>query len=76
MNQRSMDRLMRRLAATELEEISCSECFELLSSGVELELAGATCGPVRASLSQHLRQCDVCCEEYEVLRDFVRSETG
>jgi len=58
------------------EEISCSECFELLSVGVERELAGTTLAPVLTRLAQHLGQCGVCREQYETLRDFVRSEAA
>ena len=56
------------------EEISCSECFDLLSAGVELELAGATWEPGLTRLGRHLGQCRVCRDEYETLRDFVRFE--
>ncbi len=75
MDPRLIERLLRHVSDTEAEEISCSDCFELLSTGVELELAGATSSPVLARLAQHLGQCGVCREEYETLRDFVRSET-
>ncbi len=74
MDSRAIERLLRDVADTEAEKISCSECFELLSVGVELEVAGAT-SPVLIRLAQHLRQCRTCREEYETLRDFVRSET-
>ena len=74
MNPRVIERLLRDVSETEAEEISCSECFDLLSAGVELELAGATSAPVLGRLVQHLRHCGVCREEYETLRDFVRSE--
>lgn len=75
MDPRLIERLLKHVSATEAEEISCSECFELLSTGVELELAGATSAPVLARLTQHLGQCGVCREEYETLRDFLRSQT-
>lgn len=74
MNQRQLERLLRQVSETEPEELSCSECFELLSTGVELELTGAASAPVLSRLTQHLRQCAVCREEYEILRDFVRAE--
>jgi hypothetical protein len=74
MNQRQLDRLLRLVSETEPQELSCSECFELLSPAVELELAGAPSAPVSSRLAQHLGQCAVCREEYEVLRDFVSSE--
>jgi hypothetical protein len=74
MNPDRFAQLLWRIAATQPEEISCSECFELLSIGVELELAGNTDDPVFTRLVHHLGQCGVCREEYEVLRDFVREE--
>jgi len=73
MTPRPLDRLLRQIADTEPEEISCSECFEWLPSAVEGELAGAAPTSRGALLARHLGQCAVCREEYEVLRDFVRS---
>ncbi len=74
MDPRAIERLLRHVSDTEADEVSCSECFELLSAAVELELAGATSAPALTRLAQHLGQCGVCREEYETLRDFVRSE--
>ena len=74
MTPRPLDRLLRQIADTESEEISCSECFALLAGGVERELAAAAPTRVQARLAQHLGQCAVCREEYEVLRDFIRSD--
>ena len=73
MTPRPLDRLLRQIADTEPEEISCSECFEWLPGAVERELAGAAPASRDARLARHLGQCAVCREEYEVLRDFVRS---
>lgn len=74
MDQRRIERLLRHVIETEVEEISCSECFDLLAAGVELEVSGAPSAPASVRLAHHLRQCGVCREEYETLRDFVRSE--
>ena len=74
MNRDQLERLLRRIADTESDEISCSECFELLPIAVELELAGAEETTVSSRLARHLSHCSVCHEEYEVLRDFVREE--
>jgi predicted anti-sigma-YlaC factor YlaD len=71
---RPSDERGQRGEAQEPEEISCSECFDLLSAGVELELAGATWEPGLTRLGRHLGQCRVCRDEYETLRDFVRFE--
>ena len=56
------------------EEISCSECFNLTSQFVELELTIANHEVKMPHLRQHLNQCSVCREEYETLRDLVRLE--
>jgi predicted anti-sigma-YlaC factor YlaD len=69
-----IERLLRDVSDTEAEEISCSECFDLLSPAVELDLAGDTSAPILIRLAHHLRQCGVCREEFETLRDFLRSE--
>lgn len=74
MDSRSIVRLLRHVFDAEPEEISWSECFDLLSAGVELELAGATWEPGLTPLGHHLGQCRVCRDEYETLRDFVRVE--
>ena len=51
MTPRPLDRLLRQISDTEPEEISCSECFELLAGGVERELAGAATTAVQARLA-------------------------
>jgi hypothetical protein len=71
---RVIERLLRDVSEMEAEEISCSECFDLLSPGVELDLAGATDAPILIRLAHHLRQCGVCRDEFETLRDLLRSE--
>ena len=75
MNREQLERLLRRVSETEPAEISCSECFDLLSTAVDLELAGGGKTALSIRLAQHLSHCAVCREEYEVLRDFVREES-
>jgi hypothetical protein len=69
-----LEHLLQRIAQTESHELSCSECFELLDIAVELDLAGRTDTPTWRQFAQHLGQCGVCREEYEVLRDFVTDQ--
>jgi hypothetical protein len=76
MRPRPLERLLRQISETETDEISCSECFDLLPVGVEHELSGGAATPAQARLTQHLAQCGVCREEYEVLRDLVRPGPG
>jgi hypothetical protein len=70
----ALRRLLQRLADTEDAEISCAECFDLLSPYVDLEAAGHADDRTLPALQQHLRQCGVCREEYETLRAFVRRD--
>ncbi|MGQ0602119.1 MAG: hypothetical protein ACT4QE_10550 [Anaerolineales bacterium] len=65
---------LRQIYQTEEEEISCSECLDLVSDYVDLEIAGEAAREKLPLLKQHLDQCGVCLEEYEVLRDLARLE--
>ena len=74
MNRQVLRRLVRSVADTEDEEISCSECFDLVSQYVDLEVFGMVTEHTLPRLRLHLQQCGVCQEEYEVLRDLARLE--
>ncbi len=65
---------LRNIYHTQEEEISCTECFDLVSSYVELELSGGNTAAKMPQVMQHLRQCAACREEYETLRDLRRLE--
>jgi hypothetical protein len=65
-------RLLRQLQETQDHELSCSECFDQLSDYVDLELAGQPVAERLPMLRQHLTQCGVCREEYQVLRELAR----
>ena len=69
-----LELLLRRIADTADEELSCSECFDLIAGYVDLEVGGRDPATSAPGLAQHLRQCGVCHEEYEVLRDLARLE--
>ena len=68
------DRFLRHIWLTEDEEISCTECFDLVPQYVDLELAGQAPATTLLRLKQHLDQCGVCREEYQTLRDLARLE--
>ena len=74
MKRSQFERWVRQIYATEEEEISCSECFDLVSQYVDLEIAGEPAEESLPRLKQHLNQCRVCREEYEALRDLARLE--
>jgi hypothetical protein len=73
-NPSKLERLLRLAARTEEQELSCSECFELLPQFVDLEVAGAAAELALPLFRQHLEQCGVCREEYEIVRDLARLE--
>ena len=68
-------RWLRQIEETQDEELSCSECFDQLSEYVDLELEGQPAAERLPRLRQHLAQCRVCREEYEVLRDLARLDS-
>lgn len=68
------ERWLKNIYHTQEEEISCSECFDLVSHFVEMEISGEDAVGRMPQLKQHLEQCATCREEYETLRDLRRLE--
>jgi len=69
MDRNRFENWLKNIYATREEEISCSECFDLVSRFVELEVAGQNAAARMPELKQHLDQCRACRDEYESLRD-------
>jgi predicted anti-sigma-YlaC factor YlaD len=67
-------RWLQNIYKTEEQEISCSECFDSVSSFVEVELSGEDPAIKMPQVKQHLDQCPACREEYKILRDLRRLE--
>ena len=74
MNRSRLERLLRLAARTADEELSCTECFDILPRYVDLEIAGEDPDPQLPLFRQHLEQCAVCREEYETLSELARFE--
>jgi hypothetical protein len=68
------ERWLENIQNTQVEEISCSECFDQVSQFVELELSGQQAAAQMPQLRQHLDQCPACRAEYETLRDLQNLE--
>jgi len=66
------DAWLHSIYATQDDEISCTECFDLVSGVVELELAGGDAASRFPMVLQHLGQCRACRDEYELLREVAR----
>jgi len=69
-----LERLLRLAARTQEQELSCTECFDLLPQYVDLEVAGEAPDQQLPLFRQHLEQCAVCREEYETVRELARLE--
>ncbi len=67
---------LRNVFRTDDREISCSECFDLVSHFVEVELSGKNASAEMPQVRQHLDQCSACQEEYEALRDLQRLDNS
>jgi hypothetical protein len=62
---------LARVLATRPHEITCSECFDQISTYVDLEVTGQDAASALPDVRQHLLQCPACAEDYEALLDLV-----
>jgi len=74
MNGDRFESWLRNIYETQNEEISCTECFDLMSRFVELEASGQDAAAKMPQVKQHLDQCPACRDEYETLRELRRLE--
>jgi anti-sigma factor RsiW len=65
---------LQNIYNTRDEEISCSECLDLISRYVDVELSHQDPTVELPQVRQHVEQCRACREEYETLRDISRLE--
>jgi hypothetical protein len=66
------DELRARLLGPDGPEVSCEECFELLDSYVELELADADADARLPGMREHLLGCPACREDHDSLLALAR----
>ncbi|HEY6309272.1 MAG TPA: hypothetical protein VIY52_00480 [Streptosporangiaceae bacterium] len=59
--------MIERLVGPTDPELSCDECFEMLDTYVELELAGAAADAEMPLMRAHLRGCSACRDDYDSL---------
>ena len=65
--------MVRAVAATRPDELSCGECFEQLDRFVEMTLAGKNAAEAMPLVEDHLRRCRDCREEFEALLAVLRA---
>jgi anti-sigma factor RsiW len=64
---------LKRLLGPGEPELLCEECFEKLDEYVDAELAGEPADERIPGMRAHLDGCPACHEDYESLREFVKS---
>ena len=74
MNRERFNAWLRNIYETQEVEISCTECFDLVSQFVELEISGRNAVAEMPQVKQHLNQCRACREEYEALLELIQLE--
>jgi hypothetical protein len=74
MDRKRFENWLKNIHETQEQEISCTECFDLVSRFVELEIAGEDAAAKMPKVRQHLNQCRACRDEYEALRDLRQLE--
>ncbi len=74
MKREQFERWLKNIYETQVEEISCNECFDQISQFVDLEVSSQNALTTMPLVKQHLDQCRACRDEYEALRDLRRLE--
>lgn len=69
-----LENWIHQVSETHDEEISCSDCLDLISGYVDGELGSSPPLARHDDVNRHLRQCKVCLEEYTVLRELAELE--
>jgi hypothetical protein len=67
-------RTVARLLGPAGPELGCEECFDLLDSYVEIELAGTAADAQMPLMQAHLRGCSACREDHDSLLALLMAE--
>lgn len=65
---------LKRVLDTRDEEIDCTECQDLVSQYIDLELETGEAAAHIPQLSHHLDQCPACWETYQILLELAQLE--
>lgn len=65
---------LKKVRNTQEVEIDCSTCLDQVSRYVDLELSTGQAAARMPQVKHHLDQCQVCQDEYLLLRDLARME--
>jgi hypothetical protein len=67
---------VERLVGPVDPELGCDECFEVLDSYVELELAGAPAAAQMPLMHAHLAGCSACRDDHDSLLALLSADPG
>jgi len=68
-----LKKMVRGIAQTRDEEITCEECFEQVDAFAEMVLAGKPAAEAMPLVEHHLSMCADCRAEFEALLDALRA---
>ena len=67
LSREQLEALIRMLALTKPEEVTCGECFKEMAHFAENELRGKSVPESLRAIERHLVMCEECREEYDAL---------
>jgi hypothetical protein len=78
MKRERLEAWLRNIYRTQEVEISCTQCFDLISGFVEVKLSGVDVAAGWSHIQQHLDQCRACRDEYESLLElrYMEEKSG
>lgn len=68
-----LKKMVKSIAMTRPDEISCDECFEQLDQFAEQVLEGKPAAEAMPLVEDHLNRCIDCHEEFEALLEAMKS---
>ena len=75
MSEEKFNELLRMLALTRDQEMTCDECFVQMAEFVEHKLAGKSIPESLKCIDEHLELCGECRDEFESLKAALISDT-
>jgi len=73
LTEKEIRKLLRLVRLTRDEEIGCNQCLRRAAEFAERALEGKTVSEGLEAVEHHLRVCQDCREEYELLRKALES---
>jgi hypothetical protein len=69
----TLKKVLKTLAITQEEEMTCGECYEEIDQYVEMLREGKTAAEVMPLVKHHITLCPPCREEFEALLEALKA---